>query len=142
MTIRDVAKATEGFVQFTTGSYTPAANATSQTITVTRIAGDSGPIQVMYATSDGTAVAGTDYTAVSGVLNFADGETVKTFVIPLKAGTFAEGTRTISVTLTPLTSGVVLGPVGTSVVTITSPNPASPAPRCSRPRSSWAKPRP
>ena len=42
-------------------------------IMVTRSGGSSGVASVDYATSDGTAVAGTDYPATSGTLTFADG---------------------------------------------------------------------
>ena len=38
----------------------------------------SGTVTVDYATSDGTATAGEDYTAASGTLSFAAGETLKT----------------------------------------------------------------
>ena len=40
-------------------------------------------LTVSYATADGTAVAGTDYTARSGVLTFGLGETVKTVSVPV-----------------------------------------------------------
>ena len=44
----------------------------------------TGPVTVNYATADGTAVAGTDYTATSGTLTFAPGETRKsTDLVPI-----------------------------------------------------------
>ena len=44
----------------------------------------SGTVTVDYATVDGTAVAGTDYTATSGTLTFAPGETRKsTALVPI-----------------------------------------------------------
>ena len=43
----------------------------------------SGTITVDYATSDGTAGAGSDYTASSGTLSFAAGETSKTLGVVL-----------------------------------------------------------
>ncbi|MFN8458358.1 MAG: Calx-beta domain-containing protein [Anaerolineae bacterium] len=36
-----------------------------------------------YATSDGTAIAGTDYTATSGTLIFSPGQTSRTFTVPI-----------------------------------------------------------
>ena len=42
-------------------------------------------LTVSYGTSDGTAAAGVDYTAVSGVLTFAAGETVKAVTVPVLA---------------------------------------------------------
>lgn len=40
-------------------------------------------VTVDYATADQTATAGVDYTAVSGTLTFAPGETSKTVVVPI-----------------------------------------------------------
>ena len=42
-------------------------------------------LTVSYGTSDGTAAAGVDYTAASGVLTFAAGETAKTVTVPVLA---------------------------------------------------------
>lgn len=44
---------------------------------------DLAPFSVKYATANGTAVAGTDYSAVAGTLSFAAGETTKTISIPI-----------------------------------------------------------
>ncbi|MGI9251689.1 MAG: beta strand repeat-containing protein [Pseudohongiellaceae bacterium] len=41
------------------------------------------PASVAYATSDGTATAGMDYTDTSGTLSFAVGETMKTISVPV-----------------------------------------------------------
>ena len=43
----------------------------------------SSPVLVSYATEDGTATAGSDYTAVSGTLTFLSGETRKTVDVPI-----------------------------------------------------------
>ena len=50
-------------------------------VTLNRAA--SGPVTVDYATADGTATAGADYTATSGTLTFAPGETAKTVNVPV-----------------------------------------------------------
>ena len=44
-------------------------------------------VTVDYATHDGTATAGQDYTAKSGTLTFAPGETTKTVSVPVLADT-------------------------------------------------------
>jgi hypothetical protein len=51
---------------------------TDMVFTVTRGGGKTEAVTVDYATADGTAAAGTDYTAVSGTLTFASGDTEQT----------------------------------------------------------------
>ena len=41
------------------------------------------PVTVTYATADGTATAGSDFTPASGTLTFAPGETTKTVLVPI-----------------------------------------------------------
>ena len=48
-------------------------------------------VSVDYATEDGTAAAGADYTATSGTLTFAAGETAKTVSVPLLDDAIDEG---------------------------------------------------
>ncbi|MBX3414228.1 MAG: hypothetical protein KF708_16190 [Pirellulales bacterium] len=57
-------------------------------------------ISVSYSTSDGTALAGSDYTATSGVVVFAPGETSKAILIPVLGDTVDEPDETFFVTLT------------------------------------------
>ena len=57
------------------------------------------PVTVDYATSNGTAVAGTDYTAASGTLTFAPGETSKTVTVTIIDDVHDEGTETLTLTL-------------------------------------------
>ena len=58
-------------------------------VTLNRAA--SGTVTVDYATEDETAVAGTDYTAVSGTLTFAPGETEKTVRVAILDDLIDEG---------------------------------------------------
>src|SRR5688572_4749309 len=55
------------------------------TVTVTRtISGTGNSVsKVNYATADGTATAGADYTATAGSVNFGNNQTSKTFTIPI-----------------------------------------------------------
>ena len=61
-----------------------------------------------YATADGTASAGTDYTAASGTLTFAAGETAKTVEVAALADTAAEDDETLTLTLSNA-SGATIG---------------------------------
>ena len=56
-------------------------------------------VSVDYATSDGTATAGSDYTATSGTLTFAAGETSKTVSVPVLDDAHDEGSETMTLTL-------------------------------------------
>ena len=66
-------------------------------VTLSRAA--SGPVSVDYATKDGTAAAGADYTAASGTLTFAVGETEKTVSVPLLDDAIDEGKETFTLEL-------------------------------------------
>jgi hypothetical protein len=57
-------------------------------------------ITVDFATVDGTAVAGSDYTSVSGTLTFAPGETTHDVVVPILNDTTYEGLETFGLVLT------------------------------------------
>jgi len=63
----------------------PQSAATSTTVdfTVSLDFASANSITVDYATADGTAAAGSDYTATSGTLTFAPGETSKTIPVPV-----------------------------------------------------------
>ena len=61
-------------------------------VTLNRAA--SGAVSVDYATADGTATAGEDYTATSGTLTFAPGETAKTVSVAILDDAIDEGKET------------------------------------------------
>ena len=84
-----------------------------------------GPITVHYATSDGTAVAGSDYVAVSGTLNFPEGTFSQAVTIQLLAGSNTGLPRTFLVTLSNPTGEVDLGVPSSVTVVLTDPAPPS-----------------
>ena len=59
----------------------------------------TSPVTVNFATADGTAVAGNDYTPVSGQLVFAPGETSKTISVPVTADSSYETNETFQLAL-------------------------------------------
>ena len=108
-----------GTLQFSSATYIVNENGGGATITVTRSGGNSGAVGVTYATSNGTATAGLDYTAVSGTLNWANGDTAgKTFNVPILTDSLTEGDETVNLTLSNPTGGATLGSPGTAVLTI------------------------
>ena len=80
----------------------------SLTVSVSRIGGSTGPLSVDYATADGTDLAGRDYTAASGTLTWADGDTTdKTFTVPiLNSGNPEQGNGIFYVNLGGAGAGV------------------------------------
>ena len=78
-------------------------------------------VTVDYATADGSATAGEDYTAASGTLTFAPGETSKTVAVPVLDDAIDEGEETFTLTLSG-PSGAELAD-GEAVGTITNSDP-------------------
>ena len=60
-------------------------------------------VTVDYATADGSAAAGSDYTATSGTLTFAAGDTAKTVSVPVLDDAVDEGEETFTLTLSNAT---------------------------------------
>ncbi|MCW2927082.1 MAG: Na-Ca exchanger/integrin-beta4 [Thermoleophilia bacterium] len=92
----------------------------SAIVTVTRSGDLRLPASVQYATSDGTATAGTDYLTSSGTLDFAAGVTSRVVSVPLVPSSAFEGGETFAVTLSAAAGAASLGG-GTTTVTITDP---------------------
>lgn len=78
------------------------------TFTVTLAGTATTPITLGFATSDGTAKAGLDYTATTGNLTFAPGQTSRTITVPILNDMVYEGSETFNVTLSSTGSNVVL----------------------------------
>jgi len=81
-------------------------------VTITVPLGGTVPAtaSVVYATGDGSALAGNDYTTTSGSLSWANGDssgTAKTFTIPITSDTLDEDEETLLVLLSnPVGSGL------------------------------------
>jgi hypothetical protein len=108
-----------GALQLSASTYSVAQKAGTLTVTVTRTGGSSGPVSVAYATADGTAVAGKDFTASNGTLEWADGDAVaKTVSIPISTASPFSGTKTFNVTLSGPSAMATIGTPGSATVTI------------------------
>ena len=105
-------------VSFVQTSTQVGAAAGSISIDVTCTMNTDQQVSVDYATTDGTAAAGTNYVATSGVLNFGPGQFDGQIVVPLLAGTAAQPGGTFTVTLSD-PSGASVGPTSAVQVTIT-----------------------
>jgi parallel beta-helix repeat protein len=110
-----------------TPSYVTSLEGTTVTLTVARLNGATGAITVDYATANGNATAGSDFTAAIGKLQFASGETSKVVTIPLLNDAIYEGNENFTFTLSNATGGASVSPPGQVTVTITdaTPRPAA-----------------
>jgi Ca2+-binding RTX toxin-like protein len=87
------------------------------TFTVTR-SGDTGlAASVNYATADGTATAPDDYAATNGTLNFAIGETTKTFTVTVNGDDQVEGNHEFLINLTNPVNATIATAQGTGTIT-------------------------
>ena len=75
------------------------------------------PLQVSYSTANGTAIAGSDYQAVSGTLVFTNGIGTNTFTVPIYANGLVTGDRAFTVSLfNPTSPGQLTAPSTQTVV--------------------------
>ena len=93
------------------------------TITINRGGSSAGVASVNYSTREGTAIAA-DYTNTSGTVNFAVGETSKTFTINITNDTLGERDESFSVSLSSPVGGI-LAPRTTATVTIADNDPGN-----------------
>lgn len=74
-----------------------------------RLGGSASGVTVEVATVDGTALAGTHYTAVAGTLTFGAGQTTTSFTVPLLDNGLDEAGRWLGLVLTVPGGGGTLG---------------------------------
>ncbi|MGF7174992.1 cellulase family glycosylhydrolase [Azospirillum doebereinerae] len=73
-------------------------------------------VTVDYATVDGTAKAGSDYTATSGKLTFAAGEISKTVTVKVLSDSVTEGNETFSLKLSNSSQATIADATGTGTI--------------------------
>jgi hypothetical protein len=74
-------------------------------------------VTVAYTTADGTANAGTDYTATSGTLAFAPGQTSQTVAVPVVGDTAFEPDETFTLTLSNPVNATLATATATGTIT-------------------------
>jgi len=106
-------------VSFSMADYPVSSTAGSVTIDVVRAGNLSVSVSVIYATSNGSAIAGQDYSPVSGTLFFPPNQTDETFTVPILSN---PGRSTASsffnLTLSQPVGGATLGSISSATVTI------------------------
>ena len=112
-----------GTLQFSAATYTVSENAGPAVITISRTGASAGTATVQIATSNGTATAGSDYTAVTQTVTFNSGETSKTVNIPITDDLLNEPDETVNLTLSNVGGSGALGTPLTAVLTIANDDP-------------------
>jgi hypothetical protein len=103
-----------GTFGFSSAAYDVWENQSSVALTVTRSAPSDCAVSVGYATSDGTATAGTHYTSAGGTLTFAAGQTSKTITVPVTPNSTGGTDKSFTVTLTA-PDGITVIPASATV---------------------------
>jgi len=104
-------------VQFSAGNFSVGEAAGTATITATLSAASQWTITANYATSNGTALAGSDYLAATGTLTFTPGVTTTAFTVPIKDDALDEPDETIALALSNPVNAT-LGPLNLATLTI------------------------
>lgn len=99
----------------------------SGTVTITRTGGTGSTQNLTLTSSNGTATAGSDYTAFTTTVSFAAGETSKTVSVSTIDDSAVESSETFNLTLTASSSDAVPAQIsdGTALVTITDNDTAT-----------------
>jgi len=108
-------------VQFDNATYTVGEDQGPAVITVTLNIPSPVTVTVNYATGNSTpisAVAGSDYISVTGVLAFAPGDTIRTFAVSIINDAGQENSETLSLDLSNPTNAI-LGATNPATLTIT-----------------------
>jgi uncharacterized delta-60 repeat protein/uncharacterized repeat protein (TIGR01451 family) len=117
----------EGTIQFTEQVYGVLQNGSNAVIALQRLGGEGTTalptVSIVFSTSDGTAVAGTDYVGVTNTVTFPFGETFETVTIPIINNSVVSGNKILNLNLSsPLYAGI--GVQASSELIITNINTA------------------
>jgi hypothetical protein len=107
-----------GSIKLSSPTYTVGEGIASVVVTIMRAGTNlAGNVSVSYATGNGSALSGLDYTATTGTVTFDAGQTSRTVTIPILDDTLAEGNETFTFTLSGPSSATLVAP-STATVTI------------------------
>ena len=109
-----------GTLKFDEASFEVSEEAGVAVVTVERSGGEDGAVSVHYATGDGTATAGSDYSAAAGTLAWGAGDgATKSFMVTIVNDSTSEGAETVNLTLGDPTGGAAIDSArGTAVILI------------------------
>ena len=113
-----VEAAHHGTVQFAVARFEADEATGKAQISVQRTDGSDGKITVHYSSSDGSALAGSNYTFSEGEFAIDDGETSGTITVPMINDTVFLAEKTFNVTLSSPTGGATLRATAKATVAI------------------------
>ena len=96
---------------------------TNATFTVRLSASSGRAITVDFATANGTATAGSDYTAISGTLTFQPSSLLKTVTVPITGDTLYEPNEDFTVNLTNAVNAAITDGEGRGAIVNNDANP-------------------
>ena len=107
-----------GAVQFTSAAFSVLENAGTASITLKRTGIVTSAATVVVSSANGTALAASDYTAVQITVSWAANDAaIKTITVPILDDQLAEGTETITLSLSNVT-GDTIGAISTATLSI------------------------
>jgi hypothetical protein len=110
---------TVGDISVTNGT----SGTTPAVFTVSLSAASSTPVTVNYATADGQATAGSDYTATSGTLTFAPGQTSQTVTVSVLGDLLYDFQETFTLNLSAPTGATLARSQATATIVSSLPPP-------------------
>lgn len=108
MTIVDN-ESSPGVLSLTATNYTVGENGVNAVISVVRTGGSVGNVTAQFQTSNGTAIAGSDYNATNGTITLLEGQTNKSFNVKIIDDSTIEPDETVNIVLYNPTGGLTLG---------------------------------
>lgn len=107
-------------ISFLQPNYTVSGTARAVNVLVTRTDNLTAAVSVNYSTVDGTAIAGTDYTAKSDTITFEAGVTCAEITIDLPSTNLIDNGDSFGIVLSSPSTGAILG-LATTDITIVNP---------------------
>ena len=99
---------------------------TPMVFTITLSAVSTNAVTLNYATSDGTATAGSDYNATSGAITFNPGELTKSVSVNVTGDSTYESDETLKLTISGAVGAIIATATGTGTITNDDTNPTPP----------------
>ncbi|MDB5339826.1 MAG: hypothetical protein JWN70_5445 [Planctomycetaceae bacterium] len=117
-----------GHLQFQVTAQSVLENAGVAHIIVRRVGGTTGAVTVHYTTLAGTAKADTEFTAISGTLEFADGQSTAEIDVAILDNLFSGANKSLQIQLSNPTDGATLGSSSLLALTIQNNEPTQAGP--------------